>query len=1502
VIRDEGSQGSFTLGIYSVASLAESAPLSTLSRNTYQTYSGTAYGVNPITNLPWTWSDLDSLIAVVRHTDNNRIRVTQIYVIVNYGPVQLQNSSEPGYIIDGISPEIGKTGTSFTFKTVYYHVNNAAPAANPKVHIDGNAAGSPMNLDTNATAALHDSNYANGEQYFYTTTALGQGSHTYYFDVSDGTNTARLPAATGATYSGPDVALNSGVINALLPSGKSPSKPTTGWTFVGSDVTALDTNDGDTSYAKSTVNGDQLYMEIDDPGSFSDALSIVSIQVITFARTTGSTLFDFGLHLGGTDYLSGQSRSPSTSYGEFDGLVYTTNPANGENWTWEDIKHLTLAVIHQAANEVRVTQLYLKVTYSPIQLTFSTDPRYFDDGVDPNGATTTSLFTYRVVYTQAFGLLPAAGFPKVHIDGNATGVPMNKDLDAPLALQDNDFTNGEQYVYTTTLGPQGAPHNYYFDVSDGTNTARIPLSGTLSGPVVSGNTPTLSFPNGNPATQPGYEFRTAGSGTLTTTGTNAVTIGGSGTTSALRVGNTITTAGGQTRTVTAITGATSFTVDTPFSPNLSGVTFTYSAWSGTGTLTTTGAAVAGGGTLFLTQLQVGSIITAGAQTRTVTAITSNTALTVDSPFSPTLSGAGFTYVTDLALRGVEPNKGTVNTLFTYKVIYTDADNNPPVTGYPRLLLDYNTVVYAMSLDPGADPTLRDGNYVNGEQYTVTVSLPDPGTHTYIFDATDGVTPVLWPLDGNGFLAPSVVDSNLPSVVIYPASRNSQTSGFTFQGNDQDPSTALDSSDGDTSYARGTRETDKLYMNMDDANRGASAIQSVQLFAVVRDSGSTSINFSVGLQIGGTDYTTLYTTPGTSSYTTYAGPLHGTTNPKTNAAWTWNDITSLIGTVKINQDSCSWNNSCREIRVTQMYVRVAYNNLANLSYSPEAGYFGTDGVDPDGWNQAHIYTYKVVYSNGANFAPASLQVVIDGDGGHDMIHDGAFITNDPLRNGDYTDGEQFYFSTTAGQLTVGPHTYYFRASDGTNNYRLPGGTLTLPGPNVSVEEPSLTFSSEAGYATDGVNPNSGESASQLFIYKVIYSHPNNNYPIYVKVHIDGDEHLMIRDTGAANATLRDCTTNNTTCYINGEQYTFSTALPLGSHTYLFEATDGAKQIFLPSALPAVFAGPIVTDSNPPSAVTNLAISARGITSTTLTWTAPGNASSGAGCPCGTVVSYNIRYSSLKIVDDSAIPGVGEIRFSNATAVTNPPAPQPAGATETVTVNGLNPNTPYFFAIKSTDEVPSLSPLSNVVNGSSVPPIPSTNLLSGGNMISVPLTSADVGTVFGSSVGFPVTIKKWNSTGTASTSGSWISLSTADLVQSGVGYFLDSPDDLKYLHPSGSAVSALTVEIPLQQGWNMIGNPYTKDLLLSATCISRNGATGTCNASATSGNFRIFDNALTAGWGITNGLYHWDGATYTVQTTVDPDVTKRATLRIWQGYWLWITDPNPANTYKLVIVKP
>jgi len=99
------------------------------------------------------------------------------------------------------------------------------------------------------------------------------------------------------------------------------------------------------------------------------------------------------------------------------------------------------------------------------------------------------------------------------------------------------------------------------------------------------------------------------------------------------------------------------------------------------------------------------------------------------------------------------------------------------------------------------------------------------------------------------------------------------------------------------------------------------------------------------------------------------------------------------------------------------------------------------------------------------------------------------------------------------------------------------------------------------------------------------------------------------------------------------------------------------------------------------VADLATGAITANSVELTWTAPGDDGSS-----GTASTYDIRFSTSPITNDTD--------FNNATQATGEPAPQVAGSSESFTVTGLNPGTTYYFAIKTADEVPNWSALSNV----------------------------------------------------------------------------------------------------------------------------------------------------------------------------------------------------------------
>jgi hypothetical protein len=120
------------------------------------------------------------------------------FQLPNIAPT-LAHSTEPGYGTDGVSPDAGTTATSFTYKVVYADFEDQAPSYIDAC-IDGTCHG--MTVDTTAAGPLQDGDHRNGEQYACATT-LAAGTHAYHFEASDGTDTARLPAA--GTLSGPSV-------------------------------------------------------------------------------------------------------------------------------------------------------------------------------------------------------------------------------------------------------------------------------------------------------------------------------------------------------------------------------------------------------------------------------------------------------------------------------------------------------------------------------------------------------------------------------------------------------------------------------------------------------------------------------------------------------------------------------------------------------------------------------------------------------------------------------------------------------------------------------------------------------------------------------------------------------------------------------------------------------------------------------------------------------------------------------------------------------------------------------------------------------------------------------------------------------------------------------------------------------------------------------------------------------------------------------------------------
>jgi hypothetical protein len=107
-----------------------------------------------------------------------------------------------------------------------------------------------------------------------------------------------------------------------------------------------------------------------------------------------------------------------------------------------------------------------------------------------------------------------------------------------------------------------------------------------------------------------------------------------------------------------------------------------------------------------------------------------------------------------------------------------------------------------------------------------------------------------------------------------------------------------------------------------------------------------------------------------------------------------------------------------------------------------------------------------------------------------------------------------------------------------------------------------------------------------------------------------------------------------------------------------------------------------DVTPPSEISNLTAFTISVNAIRLTWTAVGDDGS-----LWTATGYDIRYSTIPITAEN---------WASANQCFNEPIPQKPGTNEMYIVTGLFSGTKYYFAIKTHDECPNYSNLSNVVN--------------------------------------------------------------------------------------------------------------------------------------------------------------------------------------------------------------
>ena len=502
--------------------------------------------------------------------------------------------------------------------------------------------------------------------------------------------------------------------------------------------------------------------------------------------------------------------------------------------------------------------------------------------------------------------------------------------------------------------------------------------------------------------------------------------------------------------------------------------------------------------------------------------------------APTLAFTGEQgYQTD----GVSPDGNSTAYTYTYRVDYTDADNDPPIIGYPEVWIDrdrngnFNGLNerYTMSETNPLDTT-----YSDGKRYTFSTKFTDIGTYTYRFRAYDNKNYLATGAPTNVMQGPKIDKINGPPILKWVGDFGYLTDGINPQ-----QGMALDVFTYKVDYLDKWNETPaagfpKLLVDMNnDGNYNDSNDKNYTMQPI----NPANHDYNLGVPFF---YNLTFALPGTYSYEFYA---------ENNVHLASNFLTGLGPKVLPN------------------------GHIPQLNFTGEPN-FHTKAVDP---LHGSIYTnfmFRINYTHADNKTPLSGEVKV----GIDKNQNGLFEANEWFvmtavdQNVNYTKGKTYQYSTNMTKM--GTYNFTFAAKD-TENIPAEGQGVAVMKFYVDSNNvpPVLTWTLEDNYTAAGLWPTSGVANQTLFVYRVKYRQDNDHPPAlgYPMVGIDISLDGNIQDN--EYFTMQEVSTADTT-YTDGKLYYYPTLLhKMGSYKYTFEAKD---QYALATGEPTgIFLGPSIT---------------------------------------------------------------------------------------------------------------------------------------------------------------------------------------------------------------------------------------------------------------------------------------------------------------------------------------
>ncbi|MDD5686659.1 MAG: T9SS type A sorting domain-containing protein [Elusimicrobia bacterium] len=618
-------------------------------------------------------------------------------------------TDETSYTSDGLDPEMGNTSTTFVYRVKYSDADNDAPRSGfPKVHIKKGGteiSGSPFPMTAVDPA---DTTYTDGKLYTYSKTLSIGNNYTYNFESYDGWNAS----ATG---------IPTNLIAAPIVT----QYPTLFWT------------------AETNYNNDGLNPEIG----------------------TSTMTFTYRVKYADADTEAPKSNYPKVHIKkngvEINGSPFTMNYVSGSYWDVGVIFSYSITLstgidftyyfeAYDVNNAPATGTPTLSINAPDITnsiLSWTGETNYTTDGLDLGTGTSTTTFTYRIKYTDLDNNAPASGYPKLYVKKGGTNITGSPFVMIGVDLTDTTYTDGKVYFSSMTLAA-GTDYTYYFEAYDvwgasaiGSPTNSIDAPDVSVPSIPANSAPTLSWIGETNYTSDGLDPET---GYSTTTYTyrikytdadNDAPASGYPKLYVKKGGTNIT---GSPFTMTALDPAdTTYTDGKLYFSSMTlaaGTDYTYyfegyDVWSASATGT--------------------PITTVDAPDVSVPVIPANTA--------PTLSWIGEgNYISD----GLHPEVGNISTTFIYRVNYTDADNDVPKSGYPKIHIKKSGINISSSPFAMSEVDTGDTTYTDGKLYTYSTTLSTGTDYTYYFEAYD-----VWNSSATGIPTTAIDAPDVPVVEI-----------------------------------------------------------------------------------------------------------------------------------------------------------------------------------------------------------------------------------------------------------------------------------------------------------------------------------------------------------------------------------------------------------------------------------------------------------------------------------------------------------------------------------------------------------------------------------------------------------------------------------------------------------------------------------------------------------------------------------------------------------------